>query len=69
MNYQQESSTKAVFIEVLETVLLFNLFIYALMLFSCGFPLQTHMAIAYIATSITFMLILCVIAYHGYVIV
>lgn len=53
-------------VEVLETLLLFNLFVYALFMWFALDNLQTRMVIAYISTSVTFLLILCVVAYHAY---
>ena len=54
-------------VEALETVLLFNLFVYALFVWFALDNLPTRVIIAHISTSVTFVLLLCVIAYHAYV--
>lgn len=53
-------------VEVLETVMIFNLFLYAISLWFAQDKLETRRIIAYISTSITFVLILIVLAYHVY---
>ena len=53
-------------VELLETSLIFNLFVYAIFMWYALDELETRRIIAYISTSITFVLVLCVIAYHTY---
>ena len=54
-------------IEALETINLFNLFVYALFIWYTLDDTKAQQIIAYISTSIAFVMILCVIACHIYV--
>ena len=54
-------------IDVLETAMLFNLYVYAAYTWYALDDLPTRKILAYVSTSITFVILLLVLAYHIYV--
>ena len=53
-------------VDVLETVLMFNLFVYAIFMWYALDQDETRRIVAYVSTMVTLVLLLCVLAYHVY---